>query len=278
MKIGKVQPEYETVMELCEAFNVSKDYARDLRTQFFERGTLDRKSGSGRKNIEGYAERRQQVVEAIRKRRSSSIACLSEQTNIPTTSVHRIIKEEGMRLISRRTCPLLSDDQKLKRLKWCRQNRRNKWDTHVDIDEKWFELYPFHRERYHDNSPRKKQALLSKGNPPRIMILSAIAKPDTANGFNGLIGIWRIQKDVEAKSFSKNHNKGDIYKVDCTMTADHFYDQMTCEIMPAICNKMQWCENVIIQMDNAPPHVGKKNIERFNDFEDSTVRSITTIN
>lgn len=278
MKIGKVQPEYETVENLCNAFHVNRDYAHDLRTKFFERGTLDRKSGSGRKNIEGYADRRQRVVKTIRKRRNSSIASLSEETDIPHTSVQRIIKEEGMRLVSRRTCPLLSDDQKLKRLKWCRQNRYNPWNAHVDIDEKWFDLYPFHRERYHDNSPRRKQPLLSKGNPPKIMILSAIAKPDMENDFDGLIGIWRIQKHVEAQRSSKNHNKGDTYKVDCVITADNFYDQMTNEIMPAICNKMQWCQNVIIQMDNARPHVGKKNVERLNDFGDRLVPRITTIN
>ncbi|MEZ0498453.1 hypothetical protein [Sphingomonas sp. IW22] len=277
-KIGKVQPQYETIESLCDEFNVNKDYAHDLRKKFFETGTLDRKSGSGRKHVEGYVDRRQRVVESIRKRRSSSIMCISEETDIPHTSVQRIIKEEGMRLISRRTCPLLSDDQKLKRLKWCRQNRHNQWDGHVDIDEKWFDLFPFHKERYHDGSPRRKQPLLSKGNPPKIMILTAIAKPDLEKGFNGLIGIWRIQKNVEAQRSSKNHCKGDSYKIDCTLTADYFYDLMTTGVMPMICKKMQSFQNVTVQMDNARPHIGKNNVELFNDFGDSLFPCITTIN
>lgn len=278
VKMGKVEPEYSTVKELCQAFNINKNYVKNLRDNYFERGTIARKEGSGRPYVDNYEERVEAVTNAIRKRRSSSICDISKDTEIPTTSVQRIIKNEQFRLVPRRTCPLLTVDQKNKRLKWCRLYRYNKWDTYVDIDEKWFELYSFNHERYRENSPRTKLSVISKANIPKIMVITAVAKPNSENNFNGLIGIWRIQTDHEAQRSSKNHTKGDVYKVDCTMTSAIFYELMYNEVMPIVSNKMNWCKNVFIQMDNARPHVGKNNVQKLNDFGDSLIPTVTVTN
>lgn len=278
VKMGKVDPEYATVKDLCEAFKVNKNYIKNLRDKFLERGTFARKQGSGRPYMINYDERVAAVTNVIRKRRSISIHDISQETAIPTTSVQRIINDEEFRLVPKRTCPFLTDDQKSKRLKWCRQHRYNTWDNYVDIDEKLFELYSFNRERYRDSSPRKKVPLVSKVNIPKLMIITAVAKPNPENSFNGLIGIWRIQEDYEARRSSKNHTKGDAYKIDCTMTSTIFYEMMCNEIMPAVSDKMCWCKNVYIQMDNARPHIGKNNVQKLNDFGDSIIPTITVTN
>lgn len=278
VKMGKVEPEYNTVEELCDAFNVNKNYPKNLRAMFLERGTLERKQGSGRPHVENYEQRQISVTDTIRKRRSSSICDISNATDIPKSSVHRIVANEQFRIVHSKTCPLITDDQKDKRLKWCRQHRRNTWDTWVDIDEKWFQLYSFTCERYRDNSPRKKIPLLSKANIPKLIVITAIAKPNIEKNFNGLVGIWRIQSDYEAKRSSINHKKGDVYKIDCTMTSEYFYELMHNEIMPAVSNRMYWCQNIFIQIDNARPHVGKNNVQKLNDFGDTLNPTVTVVN
>lgn len=278
VKMGKVEPEYATVEDLCQSFNINKNYARKLRDHFFECGTLDRKLGSGRHHIENYAERRAAVSSIIRKRRSSSISDISNATEIPSSSVQRIVVAEQFRLVHKKICPLITDVQKDKRLQWCRKHRNNTWDAWVDIDEKWFQLHSFSRERYRDSSPRKKVPVISKTNIPKIMVLTAVAKPNSEKKFNGLLGIWRIQSDYQAQRSSKNHKKGELFKVDSTMTSDSFYELMHDEIIPQICKKMYWCQTVYIQMDNARPHVGKNNVEKLNDFGDNLNPTITVMN
>lgn len=134
----------------------------------------------------------------------------------------------------------------------------------VDIDEKWFELYSFNHERYQENSSRKKVPVLSKANIPKIMSITAVIKPNSENN--------------EAQRSSKNHTKCDVYKFDCTMTSAILCKLMSDKIMPAISNKMHWCKNIFIQMDNARPHVGKTNVQRLNDFGDSLIPTVTVMN
>ena len=98
------------------------------------------------------------------------------------------------------------------------------------------------------------------------MVLSAIAKPRPEYNFDGLIGIWRITEDYVAQRSSKNHARGDVYKIGTTVTADSYYDLMTKDVIPAVRNKMNFTDNIVIQQDNARPHVGKRNVERIDEF------------
>ena len=47
------------------------------------------------------------------------------------------------------------------------------------------------------------------------MIICVTARPSTEHRFDGLIGVWRIQSDYQAQRSSVNHERGDLYKVDC---------------------------------------------------------------
>ena len=55
--------------------------------------------------------------------------------------------------------------------------------------------------------------------------------------FNALIGIWVIHVDYEAKRKSKNHERGEIYKIDTTVTSDIFFKLMTENAIPEIVKK-----------------------------------------
>ena len=59
-----------------------------------------------------------------------------------------------------------------------------------------------------------------------------------SENFNGLIGVRRVEKNYEAKRKSKNHLRGDTYKIDATIDASYFYNIMTSTIMPEIASKM----------------------------------------
>jgi len=45
------------------------------------------------------------------------------------------------------------------------------------------------------------------------MIIIVISKNYSEHGFNGLIGVWVIQKEVKEQGSSKNRNKENNYKV-----------------------------------------------------------------
>ena len=72
-------------------FKVNKNNVNNLRDKFFERGTFARKEGTGRPYVENYDERVTAVTNVIRKRRSSSISDISQETAIQTSSVQRIV-------------------------------------------------------------------------------------------------------------------------------------------------------------------------------------------
>ena len=118
---------------------------------------------------------------------------------------------------------------------------------------------PFTKGRYHSSSPVRKIPKISKGNSQKLMIVSPIARPVLSENFNGLIGVWRVEKNYEAKRKSKNHLR-DTYKIDTTIDASYFYNIMTSTIMPEIASKMNFADSVTVQLDNARPHVGKDNI------------------
>ena len=277
MKTGKIDVEFDSVQELQSHFNVGVHYASELRKKFLETKTLERASGSGRPSLER-EERTEAIVQAIRERRNSTVRDIAGTTGIPKSSVQRLIKEDEMRLVNSHTVPLLTAVHYEKRLKFARLYRFNSWTSWVDLDEKWFNLYCPHKERYHDGSPRKVMPMQSKTNPQKLMIVSAVAKPNRLNNFSGLIGVWRVTKDHTALRSSKHHERGDVYPVDTTITADSYFEMITTLVIPAIRISMPWADTIVLQQDNAKPHIGKHNVERINDFGDSGSPNITLIN
>ncbi len=64
---------------------------------------------------------------------------------------------------------------------------------------------------------------------------------------------------------SVNHEKGDIYMKDCTVTAER-YRPLMMKVFAAVKAKMPWLKGkrVIIQQDGATPHTAKGNAEYGN--------------
>ncbi|CAM9174044.1 unnamed protein product [Choristocarpus tenellus] len=96
------------------------------------------------------------------------------------------------------------------------------------------------------------------------MIIAANARPDSAQSFDGKLGVWHVCAPKTADRTSKNHKKGDVYEQDCTL--DNLWCRKWCkeELLPVIKTKMPWFQgkHVVVQQDSANhPHTGKGNSE-----------------
>ena len=80
-----------------------------------------------------------------------------------------------------------------------------------------------------------------------------------------------------AKNKSKNHNRGDVYDKDVNMNAAYFYEAIKVRLFPVLKARFPWAKRIIVQCDNAPPHVGKKTIERLNTVGETLLPKLEVI-
>ncbi|CAM9998629.1 unnamed protein product [Choristocarpus tenellus] len=134
------------------------------------------------------------------------------------------------------------------------------------VDETWFYVmvdgervgvFPHEDDSYFPGSP----TVQHKSHIPKSMIISANARLDSANRFDGKLGVWCVCAPKTADRTSNNHKKGNVYEQDCTLDHLWYRSWYTEELLPAIKNKMPWLQgkHVVIQQDGATPHVGKGN-------------------
>lgn len=276
-KLNKIELQFNSVKDICDHYGVAINYPAQSRKRFLESETLTRHTGSGRP-VKDKQNRTETVVNFIRVRRNASLRDISAATEIPKSTVKRLLDTDEMLLKNKRWCPSLTEEQREKRLKFCRLKRYNDWCNWIDLDEKIFQLVVNEKVRYHAGSPRKSNEVQSRRNIQQIMCISAVAKPDAEHHFSGLIGIWRVVKEYSAQRVSKNYSRGEIYEKDTTLTADYYCNFMTTIIIPEVCHKMPWSNHIFIQQDNAPPHVGNNTVQRLNDFGDTQHPVVTIIN
>jgi len=151
------------------------------------------------------------------------------------------------------------------RLAFAKLHRRNTWDNWVDLDEKWFYLWVNKGTlKLPPGYEQVKKCPQSRAHIPKVMFLSAIAKPDPARNFDGNIGIWRVYEPYAAKKTSKNYQKGQVYDKDVYMDAPKFRKMCTQKVFKAIREKMPWADKVTVQMDGASPHTGKDSVNVLN--------------
>jgi hypothetical protein len=159
--------------------------------------------------------------------------------------------------------PMLTPKNRASRREFAVRHKSNKWDCWVDVDEKWF---------YTVKLPGKKKVppgveipperVKHKSHIPKLMVLSAVGRPRDDN--DGKIGTWRVSGQRVAQRNSKNHERGEEYEDDITMTAKLYHKMMTEEVFPAI--RLAYADEakVFVQQDGASPHTGKNMLERLN--------------
>ena len=73
-------------------------------------------------------------------------------------------------------------------MRFAKEHRRNQWEDWVDIDKKWFYLWVNKGTlKLPPGCDQGKKCLQSRAYIPKVMFLSAIAKPDPARNFDGKI-------------------------------------------------------------------------------------------
>jgi hypothetical protein len=164
-----------------------------------------------------------------------------------------------------RILPWLSEEHMKRRAVWAALYSKQKWLAWVDVDEKWFYTIKLHGRR--KRAPGQKlppRFCKSKTNIPKVMFLSAVARPRP--GFDGKLGIWRVAAPKTAQKKSKNHERGTVYDVDVTMTAERYFELMTTTVFKAIAKGFRGTgvTCVIVQQDGAKPHTGKDVVARMN--------------
>ena len=172
----------------------------------------------------------------------------------PMTLWRECVIRRGYRQCSKRIKPLLSETQRKARLKWAKKYLREDWSCVVDIDEKWF--YTFNKRgklKVPPGHKPPKQAFSSKRFIPKIMFHTALAKPNAAKGFDGLVFIEAYLKDKAAVRRSRNRAAGTIERKPYNISGKT-YAAMMKKTIKAIRKKMWWMKTVYIQDDNATPH------------------------
>lgn len=251
---------------LMQKFHVSAAFLRRLEDRarhVQERGRLSDLPRSGRPSVatptklkalgaileaEGYDLSYREM-----ERRLQNIGNSSK--GISKTRLQVMLSSDQWRMTRHWTRPLLTAQHVALRLSWAKDHLQDTWTQHVDLDEKWF---------YGDSlsgrlhvprgvrAPRRRY--VNKRFIPKVMIITAIAKPDPLHSFDGKVGFWPVCEAYEARANSKYHAKGDRCIRPVTPNTPRFRALVKAQILRQIRRKMRWATEITLQMDNAPAH------------------------
>ena len=145
------------------------------------------------------------------------------------------------------------------RLHYGKEHERDKFELHVDVDEKLFYMYSYSgKHKLPPGKDKPKTRLKSKRFVGKVMCLTAIARPNGKHKFDGKVGCWRVTGDMVYKRSSTykgtTYKKGDKRRVDVNMDGPKFAEIITKKVFPAIRQKLKGAAVVKVQFDNAGPH------------------------
>lgn len=168
--------------------------------------------------------------------------------------------------------PALSEHHKIERIRYCLSFIKDNQEEYIDLsnrlhlDEKKFTLTPqrVKRKRVPGDSRPEDDTCQHKSHITDVMFICVIGPPTDI--FDGKGAIMPIVEEVEAQRNSKNRPRGTIELKEYSLTADSFLECMTMENGVIDVIAAQFEEDIIIQMDNAPPHTGSRNLESLNEY------------
>ena len=264
-----------TIEAISREYNVGQQYPRQIAAQITKKKQFSTRKGVGG-NPPRVSEEDGELIISTLKEHAYELTYkqLEEKTGIPSSTLQRWCKDKEFRMVAKGTRPLLDEDNIKGRLKWAQDNEKNDWMMHVDLDEKiYYALSKRVKLKLPPGHDRPKQRIKSKRFVPKVMVLTAIARPHPRHDFDGLIGIWRVQKKrthpdgtpFPAQRGDKRTGlkKGDDIWLDCTLDGPMFEKMLREQVIPAIREKMSWARVVTLQFDNAPGHTtqGRKDDE-----------------
>lgn len=253
--------------------------AHDYSKQMIEKGPggIDlspKKIGNvGRKSTMTAVEKRKLHRKNTVTKGTGSLRMLASETNISLSRVFRHMKKNFVTSQTKWIKPKLSDKHKFNRINFILKLKdpRKTWKFKeqknvIVIDESWFYLYKNQslvRVFPGDEIPSSDK-VQHKSHIPKLMFLTALARPDPEHHFDGKIGIWRVQKEKICTKTNRFHRRGDVYFKDSTMDGELYKDFMQ-KIFAAVKQKMPWLKGkeVIVQQDGAPAHTTTENLRHF---------------
>jgi hypothetical protein len=244
-----------------------------------------KKSNCGRKKIDFSQKILNTKTISIQNRQSLSTT--SESAAIPRTTLWRLRKSGAVRLHTANTKPILTDENKVQRVEFCKAhigllNHRYTFHDMLDtvhVDEKWFFLNkPTVKAYLAPDEKDPERASKSKRFPTRVMFLCAVARPrwDTrANRyFDGKLGIWPFVEKVPAQRGSRNRPRGTLETKPISVTKEVYKKFILEKVLPAIEKKWPQCHRnmaIKLQQDNAKPHLIHNNPEVLEKLSNMTV-------
>jgi transposase len=198
---------------------------------------------------------------------------LSNRIQVSVSTMRRYLISMEAERKSTWVKPKLSYQQQMERLRFVlnlRHGNRARFKSLqnvIMVDESWFYLHKvkgYVRIFPGDDMPDP-ISVQHKSHIPKVMFLAAVAQPSPEHDFDGKISLIRVCEEMVAKRKSTYHEAGDVYIHDCTMNAERYRSFMM-QVFRDVKMKMPWLKGkeVIIQQDGASPHVGRGNIEYFN--------------
>lgn len=208
-------------------------------------------------------------VEAVPISRRGTIRSLSAAIGIPRSTLGELVQKGEIRRHSNSIKPLLTDLNKVARLRFCLEMLKpesaifqDMFDV-VHIDEKWFYLTRTNQRYYltpEESNPYR--TCKSKRFIEKVMFLAAVARPrwdpHRKTYFDGKLGIWPFVIKEPAKRSSRNRPKGTPVTKSINVDKQVFRDMLLTNVLPAI--RQQWPRSsstkpIYLQQDNAKPHI-----------------------
>ena len=269
----KHKPRRIALKNMAVKYNVSERYPEQLVSAIKKGKKLATRKGAGgrpRRIVVGSVD--EQLIRSTLEDSAWALTFekLEEKTGIPKSTTQRFMKENKWRQVTKGTRPCLEPANITGRLKWAQDNEKNTFKNHVDLDEKW--AYVFTKRvklKLPPGMTKPKSRQKSKRYIGKVMVLTAIARPDARHGFDGKVGIWRVWKrrtHPDGSNFPAQRGdkrtgleKGDDIWQDCNMDGKMFEHMLRTLVIPAIRRKMSWAKKVALQFDNAPGHKTKGN-------------------
>ena len=261
-----------SVKEVATMFSISPRTIRRIwqqsRLQMMNGNTVDLSTKNAGKVGRKCVHVSPRKIKQVPLNRRSTVRSLAKAISVSKTTVHRRVQEGLIRPHTNAVKPTLTEDNKRTRLEFCLSQIDpdtllfSDMFNVVHIDEKWFYMCKTTTKYYlvHDE-PEPTRRVKSKRFITKAMFLAAVARP--RNGFSGKIGIFPFTFIEPAKRNSKNRVAGTmVTKVDESITKEKVKSCLIEKVIPAIHAKWpQGMRTIIIQQDNAKPHIDCNNAE-----------------
>ena len=266
---------YGAAMQVAKEFGVHRNTVdrlwkrgvASLQTGSVCMDVKHRKANCGRKKKDYFSKLQQINKVPLNKRGTQRSTAAS--LGIPTTTLHRRLKEGALRMHSNTVKPHLSETAMKERSKFCKSFLRmesgdfDDMKNVIHVDEKWFYLTKNNRKFYlapEEKNPHR--MVKSRRYGTKVMFLAAVARPrwdQSKNSiFDGKIGMWPIVTTEPAKRNSVNRVAGTPVTKALNVDTKVYRDLIINKVVPAIVEKWpqsQRKNTVKIQQDNAPVHI-----------------------